>query len=348
MTGLCNAAWNSITFLPNGKIIPCNQFDYTQGLNIGEFRGHNTFKHVQQEMLAGKTPSGCRLCFKEYQDKFGTDPAERTSIRFLDLRNTNFCNYACRFCGPEASSKFDQIIGGGAHIAICANVDPYLEHIVSPYLQEIYFTGGEPMLNLDHWQVLDCAIEKDVAQNIFLRYSSNLSTLKYRHRHVRDYWPKFRQVEVHVSLDTIGAELEMIRSGARWSLIERNLQELLNLNIPQVNIVVACTVSALNVWFLKPLVEYCQDHQLKLHMDLLNDPDILSINHLPDKFKQQARNILIQVGADNAANQVDLGLTEDYFVHLIAHILLLDKINHENLFDRLPFDRYARQTLLKY
>lgn len=348
MSGLCNAAWNSITFLPNGKIIPCNQFDYTQGLNINEFCGTNTFKHVQQEMIQGNTPDGCRLCFREYQDKFGTDPARRTSIRFLDLRNTNFCNYACRFCGPEASSKIDQIINGGSHTILHADVDPYLEHIVSPYLEEIYFTGGEPMLNLDHWRVLDCAVEKDVASNIFLRYSSNLSTLKYRHRHVRDYWPKFKQVELHCSLDAIGTDLEIIRHGARWTIIERNLQELIDLNMPTVDIVVACTVSALNVWLLEPLIEYCATKNLKLHMDLLHDPDVLSINHLPDEFKQQAHELLTRLGADSAASQVNLGLTEDYFAHMVAHIMLYDRTNRANLFDRLPYGRYARQTLLKY
>lgn len=348
MTGLCNAAWNSITFLPNGKIIPCNQFDYTQGLSIREFRGHNTFKHIQHEMLQGHTPAGCRMCSSEYQAKFGTDPSRRTSIRFLDLRNTNFCNYACRFCGPEASSRIDQAINGGPHVAIRANVNPYLEHIVSPDLEEIYFTGGEPMLNLDHWNVLDCAIDKDMASDIFLRYSSNLSTLKFRHRHVRDYWPKFKQVELHVSLDAIGPTLEIIRRGARWSIIERNLQELFNLAMPNVDIVVACTVSALNVWFLEPLVQYCQDRNIRLHMDLLRDPDILAVNSLPLELREKARDQLISIGADHLIGEIDFKNPEDLFVHFVAHVLLLDRIHQDNLYDLLPIDSMVRQRVLTY
>lgn len=347
MSGLCNAAWNSITFLPNGKILPCCQFDYTQGLDIAEFRGVDTFKSIQDTMLAGQTPLGCQMCFEEYQRKFGTEPERRTAIEFLDLRNTNQCNYACRFCGPNASSMWNRIIQVDPAI-VHTDITEHLPTIINPKLRELYFTGGEPMLNPDHWQILDQLIAADYGKNIILRYNSNLSTLRYKQQHISNYWPKFKHIDFKVSLDAVGSTLEQIRTGARWELIDQNLQELITNRMPNLIINVICTVSSLNVWFLEPLVKYCADLNIPLRMDLLNDPDILSINHLPKEFKQQAHQILLDLGQHNVANQINLSVDEDYFSAFIAHVMLLDRINGENLYGILPFDCYARQILLKY
>ena len=42
-------------------------------------------------------------------------------------------------------------------------------------VNEIYFAGGEPLLNSKHWEVLD-NIENP--ENVSLHYNSNLATIK--------------------------------------------------------------------------------------------------------------------------------------------------------------------------
>ena len=47
-------------------------------------------------------------------------------------------------------------------------------------VDHIYFAGGEPLIMKKHYEILDFLIENNLNEKVFLRYNTNLSTLKYK------------------------------------------------------------------------------------------------------------------------------------------------------------------------
>lgn len=350
---LCNAAWNSIVFYPNSKIAPCCQYHSDHFIPIEDYRGTETFQAIQTQMLAGEIPAGCVRCQQReeknqqsYREFYGQDPERRQHIKHIDLRNSNFCNLACRFCGPEASSTWAKRLDVGFITNV--SVFDYIDQMLTEHVEDVYITGGEPFLNPDHWTMLDKMIEQGYAKNIHLRYNTNLTTLSYKGKNVLDLWPAFKKVSVAVSLEATGRPLEMIRSGAKWSTIDENLS-LLESSNAQVDIF--CTVGSLNVWFVAELVEYCQARKLPINFMELTEPYFLSIVNLPPEFKRQAVDILkaLPVKSDELQTMIGYINVDDpnhVLDETVGHILLLDNMNRENLFDLMPFRDYAIKSLV--
>lgn len=361
MKTLCNAVFNSITIYPDGKIAPCCTYDPTMLRNINTFKGIDTFNDLQQIMSQGEFPPGCSECKRDidngipaYNRNYGIDESEQDLIRYLDIRNNNTCNLSCRFCGPYFSSTWTKLLTG---INI-ENFDvwPILNTVDFSHLKEIYFTGGEPMLNPTHWQILKKLIDTGNSKNVTLRYNTNLTILSYKGTEIIDLWRQFKHIKVFVSLESTGDSLHSIRSGAKWELINNNMDQLIackqSINI---DIKVFATVGILNYWFLQDLIDWCNIKGIILEFQKLQTPDVLSLDSLPTNLKYliDAVSIKLYGTADSSNNQRILnecinavGTTEPLFMSTVAHILLMDKLRDENLFDLLPFAGVVKKRLL--
>jgi MoaA/NifB/PqqE/SkfB family radical SAM enzyme len=365
MTGkpfICNAVWNSITVYPDGKIAPCCIYDYKLARSGENFQGVDTFKDLQQEMLSGSCPQGCRGCWEDeqnglesYRKNYGDDVGQRDSIKYLDLRNNNTCNLTCRICSPNFSSSWTSLVGDLEFERF--NVWPMLEGITNEELTEIYFTGGEPMLNPDHWKLLDTLIENGRSRNISLRYNTNLTTLNYRGKEVTELWKHFKKTRVYASLEAIGEPGQMVRSGLDWDRAEKNIESLLayRKQRPDTEIFVFCTLGLLNIWFLQELVDWCRDKSITLNTSVLEGPDFLSLSTLPYELKDLLPEIDFAPDRNQNHNRrvyqqarSMIGNTEDLFHHTIAHTLMMDKLRGDRMFDLLPKEvqNFAKRRIL--
>lgn len=357
---ICNAPWNSIVFYSNDTIAPCCQYKFHT--EISSFNNTNTFKTIQQEMLTGNIPDGCLACKKDEddglisyrQDVYGNDSSHRNTIKYIDIRNDNNCNLKCRICGPEYSSSWGKLLDSPSikH----SSISDILDNIITNDIVDIYFTGGEPFLNPTHHRILELLDNKNLLSNVRLRYNTNLTTLSFNNKNVLYYWKKAKTVLINGSLEAISEPLENIRSGAKWSKIDKNIKKIHWLNEDHIQLKIVSTVNALNVWFLKDLCSYCYAYDIELQLQELYDPDFLTINALPMEIRHIIINKLSKLYTDypqltmlNAIiNNIDTINAEHLFSHLISHILYLDKQNNENLFDLLPFNDYTNQYILCY
>jgi hypothetical protein len=86
------------------------------------------------------------------------------------------------------------------------------EHI--PYLEQIYFAGGEPLIMEEHYNVL-----KELVRlkrfDVRLQYNTNFSRLNLKDENVLDYWKLFNNVSIGASLDAMGPRAEYIRKGTK-------------------------------------------------------------------------------------------------------------------------------------
>ena len=97
--------------------------------------------------------------------------------------------------------------------------DTYIEQEFSQAVEdhrveEVYWVGGEPLMYEQHWRYMQRIIELGDGPNVYARYNTNLSRVRYRGldlyddilAHVRDW-------QICASLDGTGAIGEYIRTG---------------------------------------------------------------------------------------------------------------------------------------
>ena len=239
-------------------------------------------KQLRLEMMSGERPGECYRCFeredtgmadsmrgwfnKDFIDDVTKNLVEnctsddgtvdQMNIKYLDIRFGNICNLKCRMCGLALSSswydeevEFKKLNGDEHPTQKFIHDDMYdeLENYL-PYVEQIYFAGGEPMLYPEHFKILKKLIELDKT-DVRLKYNTNLSTLNYKGESVVDLWNQFKyKVTVGASIDAKGKEIEFIRTGAKWKTLEKHLNLLSSTD----NVVVwpSTTVGFLNIHVL--------------------------------------------------------------------------------------------------
>ena len=179
---------------PNGTVKPCCMYKDTlkdpngqeyliQKNTMEEITESDELKEIKQRFLSGTQPRGCHRCWME---ELSGKPSKRVrdnqkyqhhikeevifgdvKPRYLDLKLGNICNLKCRICGPQYSSrwisekkKYDKIDGT---IQNYERLDwpekseafwDTVEHLI-PELEHLDFTGGEPFMIAQHFDLLE-------------------------------------------------------------------------------------------------------------------------------------------------------------------------------------------------
>jgi organic radical activating enzyme len=181
-------------------------------------------------------------------------------IRYWDVRFSNLCNFRCRTCGPIFSSNWyndhvkmydrkPDVLGRDMERVEYAAGDEdsmeqqMIEHV--PFLEQVYFAGGEPLIMKEHYALLEKLIELGKT-DVRIQYNTNFSEMRFKDKHVFEYWKHFKNVSVGASLDGMGPQAELIRKGADWQQTVENRERMLE-EVPHVDFYVSSTVSAMNV-----------------------------------------------------------------------------------------------------
>ena len=345
MSWSCPAIDHAITFYPNGKIGPCCQIasDYLKPKEL--INDPNRFADLKTD----SPPDACKICV---DDEAQNIPSYRESLKnlgagiaMLDIRNTNQCNLKCRYCGPHFSNKWAEEL----------EFSETLQHsnipmqVVTADLTRLYFTGGEPMLNPDHWHLLQFIEKNFDPSKIIIEYNTNLSITKYKQLDVERLWSKFKKIVVRCSIDVAGPQLNYIRSGSDWKKIDQNIQKYKQLK----NVLLSLNpvVSLLNIWWLDTVYNYGSEHDIAVEPMVLHGPDYLALDVIPDSLQQKALNILRELPKSPKVEQmialVNNNSNKDLILHTYSHIMLLDKIRNEDLWTILPFHQDAKDRILK-
>ena len=225
-------------------------------------------------------------------------------IRYWDVRFSNLCNFRCRSCGPIFSSNWysdhvklynrkPDVLGRDMERVEYAAGDEdsmerqMVEHV--PYLEQVYFAGGEPLIMKEHYTLLEKLIEAGKTE-IRLQYNTNFSELAFKDKHVFEYWKHFKNVSVGASLDGMGAQAELIRKGADWRQTVDNRERMMQ-EVPHVDFYVSSTVSSMNVLHvLKFHKEWTKLGLIKAkdwNINLCQSPNWYRPDIFPTWFKEQ-------------------------------------------------------------
>lgn len=344
----CGAIDSGITIFPDGKIRPCCLAAAEYSKPLDSIFDPNRFQDLKSE----ERPAACRACWHNedngwdsYRELHEAGLGKTNEIIFLDIRNTNLCNLKCRYCGPHFSNQIAKEQRIDVPL-VSTDIEKYLPTLLTDKVKHLYFTGGEPFISQDHYKIISQLVETGYSKNIILRYNTNLSVLKYKNEYFLDLWKQFKSVNLNISLDAAGPELNFIRSGSEWEEIKDNIEFLINDGTG--NLTFTPTVSILNIWFLPELFLFARSKQVPVDLIMLYGPDYLDISALPKSLKLLAKEKVDEIKpyiTTSEFNEITYKLdnvdNEFLFNHTIRHVLLLDHIRNENLFDLLPFKEYA-------
>ena len=219
-------------------------------------------------------------------------------MTYWDIRFSNLCNFSCRSCGIPFSSnwyedhtkihgkpKQPKVVYAGKTKTDA--MEQLMEHI--PYLEQVYFAGGEPLIMEEHYIILEELIKRNMT-DVRIIYNTNLSRTAFKKTDAIDMWKHFKNVSVGASLDAMGPRAELMRKGTDWDLTERNRERMLEIS-PHVDFYVSSTLSILNVFHLP---DFHKDWVLKgfirpadYNVNILQDPLWYRIDLLPGNIKQQ-------------------------------------------------------------
>lgn len=232
----------------------------------------------------------------------GTHPDFK--IRYWDVRFSNLCNFSCRSCGPIFSSNWyndhvklynrkPDVLGRdmarveyttGDEDDMIAQMMPHV-----PYLEQVYFAGGEPLIMKEHYFLLEKLIEAGKT-DIRLQYNTNFSELHFKDKHVFEYWKHFKNVSVGASLDGMGPQAELIRKGTDWRQTVNNRERMMQ-EVPHVDFYVSSTVSSMNVLhvldFHKSWAKLGLINAKDWNINICQSPEWYRIDIFTEEFKQR-------------------------------------------------------------
>lgn len=255
----CMFPWLHLNVTPKGDIYPCCSNDYTKPfgntktISLKDAFNSDKMKSLRLDMLNERKNNICDFCYKHEEagphsfrnyskEQFGKrfDEVVPTTLddgtvpdfkmRYYDIRFSNICNFKCRTCGSEFSSKWGEEMrkhhDPNHPVLIHADdekgvlLEEVLEHV--EHIDLAYFAGGEPLITEEHYVILEEMIRKGRTDTV-LRYNTNASNIKYKSHDVLDLWKHFKRVELSCSIDHYGERAEYLRKGTDWGKVESNL-----------------------------------------------------------------------------------------------------------------------------
>jgi MoaA/NifB/PqqE/SkfB family radical SAM enzyme len=325
----CVLPWSHLYVGPNGKIAPCcvgKTLGEYGDTTLEEAWNSDAMKQLRIDMTNGVKNDICSSCYKKEDMGFKSmrqnsnvtmkdvaDVVRTTSnsdgsidefkLYYLDLRFNNLCNFKCRTCNPFFSSsvavehmqntslkKFHKTPERG--IIQNNNILSEIEKQY-PNVTRIYFAGGEPMMQEEHWNILKYYVDNDTAKNVGLVYSTNTSRLTYKTNSVFDYWKHFKSVHVQTSIDAEGKRAEYWRDGTVWEDILANIKLIKE---SKVQWSIHSVISWANVYSYVELVKTLLQEKLSLGYNFtiwcLDESHEFNLQELPDFKKQEIASML--------------------------------------------------------
>jgi MoaA/NifB/PqqE/SkfB family radical SAM enzyme len=280
--------------------------EYMQDLRK-EFLAGNKPKTCQRcwdEEAAGRTSKriNSRVRLKEYYNSVDWSNVDPNQLWFIDLKLGNICNLKCRICGSWSSSKWAQEeinytdqehktagveYNRKTHLAYTFFKEGawpresklFWDNLrtLLPNIKYLEFTGGEPFLIEQHFELLRYAVEQGYSKNIEIHYNTNGTVFPDTY----DLWEQFKHVEIALSIDNTGTRFEYERYGADWKEVQANIAKFTAMRSSKISTQLCTTMNIQNVYYLPELCDWIStqifDH---VYFNMLHDPWYMCISRM--------------------------------------------------------------------
>lgn len=320
----CILPWISIETTPTGKVRPCCL--YTKELPNIDLNTHTLqdafeskpMRDLRRSFRRGEKPTGCERCwieeaagkkskreymlekFKHEEVNYSTNSGNK--LIFLDLKLGNICNLKCRICGTWSSSKWGaeeldyyEPNGGGQIQREWMKQGQwprknktFWEHMdeLLPDIKFFEFTGGEPWMIKQHFDLLQRAVDLGYAKNIDIHYNTNTTQFPKD----PSIWKHFKHIQIAFSVDNTEKRFEYERYGAKWRTANINIKKthaLRDSGYP-ITTQLCCTWNIQNVYYMEEILDWANTMNFDdIHFNLMHDPWEYSLGHTPKSAAAQ-------------------------------------------------------------
>ena len=314
-----------------------NKFDLNTA-NFANIQNSQYMQTLRQDFLDAQQPSACRKCWREERagrtskrmhtlDRLKhmlpdqTWTADAKPLMFLDLKLGNICNLKCRICGSWSSSQFavEELANLGSNEdrktnhhyrmlkqgawprenpTFWSEIDQVVDQI-----RYIEFTGGEPFMIQEHFDMLQGLVDRGIAHNIEIHYNTNGTQYP---EDADEIWQHFKLVEIAFSIDDVGERFEYQRTNAVWKEVCRNLGwfRTLREHYSNIRLQVCSTVNIFNVLYLEELAQWIAQQSFDfVYWNMMHEAYYFSISTLPADAKVAIATQLQQAAVDDCTRQ---------------------------------------------
>ena len=311
----CPMVHRGVNTYANGVCSPCcftaNWNSPVQ--SISEYRESKYLQYYKDKFANNEWPDECHRCKRteetgakskrqheidKFKLKYGEVPYNHDNkLDVLDLRLSNLCNQACVFCNPVNSSMIQkevEVFGDlhtesnfGSLKAFEGRWDKVRQSFTTEEILNqidnltiggrLYFTGGEPSILKQVFEILEYCIEKGRNEDLYLEFSSNFHTLN----------PKFLELikyfngRMWVSFDATESQYEYIRHHGIWKTASNNLLEFKK-QVPNFRLEITPAQFILNAFADFDLCDWAYRNDINVvHDNFLHFPPWLDIRLLP-------------------------------------------------------------------
>jgi MoaA/NifB/PqqE/SkfB family radical SAM enzyme len=379
----CIAPWYSLYLNSDKKLAPCckikktYKYDYNQ---LDEYFDSDELKHLREDLLNGIKNKSCISCWKEEEANgdslrlvsnrtiaLGTkirlldqiDNPKVSNIKSFDLVLGNLCNLKCVMCGPGLSSQ----------LLAEANINPALkarhgqeydqkdfdwpkgndfvnwcdQHL--PQAIHIKFTGGEPFIIPWIEQVIE-RIPDSQKEKCVLHFTSNLTVINPT---LFEYFGKFKEVWLSVSVEGTHNTHEYLRYGHTWQKLTNNLKLVQDMKIKNLILKINHVVQAPSYHSIIDMTHFFDSTGLEIHPIMLTYPKHFHISaltrHAKEKFlvdvedykgmNKEFINFVKNVTQENI--EQDNTLT----VECVKHLKEFDMVRKNSYKDIIPIENLS-------
>ena len=216
--------------------------------------GADPFAEIKEQQLNEQWPEACWRCKKEeehggaseringfmgyIEDRLRSFVEKQTLPEFeLRVKFSNFCNLACRSCSETESSTWARVTSTPVSEKYEMDISSSPEHwqlITTTILEKlpevehfyVHFIGGESLVQPGMKKLLNWMIAQGIAPRVHLRVTTALTV-----RPGYDLMSKmsqFRDVDINLSIDSVGDNYQYLRWPAKFAKIENNLDTLMS------------------------------------------------------------------------------------------------------------------------
>jgi MoaA/NifB/PqqE/SkfB family radical SAM enzyme len=340
---------------------------------------------LRQQFRNGEKPATCNRCWEEeaagrdskrihsqvrlkelYKqvDWTNDDPDQ---LWFVDLKLGNICNLKCRICGSWSSSKWAE-----EELAYMPKGFNKKEHIAYTWLKQgawprktttfwdnmrellpnikyFEFTGGEPWMIKEHWELLQYAVDTGHSKHIDIHYNTN-GTQWPRTKDFDAYtlFQHFGRVDIAFSIDNVGNRFEYERYGAEWDTANRIIDEIhlyRNNSIKNITTQLCFTINIQNVYYLDELLAWADTKGFgDIYFNMMHSPDHMSVQYMTPQAKDLVLDKLkttfwssahYQREIDSVINFIEAGMGSDGSEFLFK-MQRTDQHRNQNFVDTHP------------
>lgn len=293
----CVVPWAHVMINSEKKVSPCSRInkgylygDFDKG-ELSESWSSERAEALRKLMLSGSRPHVCFFCnsqdranmkayrhverdrlqfrgrtIRDLNQQFGLKNTRPISIEF---RFSNVCNLRCRTCNSQYSTSWyheavefygeEKETRPKKTFSTTEDLQRFFEKEL-PHLQHIKILGGEPLIQDEFYLLLEKLISLNKT-DVQITVTTNLTRLKHKNWSFLEFYQRFPNLRLGVSLDGIGEKAELIRKGTSWPEMEKNLKLIRVLGrLHQIE--PYPVISVLNCFHITNLLTYLVETQL--------------------------------------------------------------------------------------